>query len=98
MESKHLRQDDGFGHAVDLVPFIAGSKRWEMAPCCKIAHAVRQAADELDVNIRWGGCWSLLNGSSVWGTEYMVGQYVTRKLLADRDFFLDGPHYELFDA
>ncbi len=97
MDSKHLKQEDGFGHAIDLVPYIAGRNRWELEPCCKIATAVRQAADELDINIRWGGCWSLLNGSSPWETEYMVGNYVMRKLLADKLFFLDGPHYELLD-
>jgi len=98
MRSYHLLQDDGFGHAVDLVPYIAGKSRWEMAPCCKIADAIRQAADELDVNVKWGGCWSILTGSTPWQTEIMVGQYISRKLLADKGFFLDGPHYELLEG
>lgn len=96
MLSMHLRQDDGFGHAVDLVPFIAGRPRWELAPCCEIAASMRQAAEELGVNVKWGGAWTLLNGSGPIGDpETLVGMYVARKLRAGKRFFIDGPHYEL---
>src|SRR5690349_9518194 len=56
MKSRHLT-----GHAVDLVPVINGKLRWEWPPIYQIARAMKQAALELSVPIRWGGCWSRLN-------------------------------------
>lgn len=43
LNSKHLIQDDGFAHAVDLVPWIADSARWEMGACYAVAEAMREA-------------------------------------------------------
>ena len=58
MNSKHL-----IGEAVDLVPYINGRLRWEWMPIYSIAEAVKQAAEELEVPIRWGGSWTRLDGS-----------------------------------
>lgn len=33
LESKHLRQLDGFGHATDLVPWIQGHPVWDWDGC-----------------------------------------------------------------
>ncbi|MBU3742387.1 MAG: M15 family metallopeptidase, partial [Candidatus Kapabacteria bacterium] len=49
LTSRHLT-----GHAVDLVPYINGKLRWEWPPIYAIAEAVRTAAVELDVPLRWG--------------------------------------------
>jgi peptidoglycan L-alanyl-D-glutamate endopeptidase CwlK len=43
LHSKHLIQNDGYAHAVDLVPWIAGRARWEMGACYAIAEAMREA-------------------------------------------------------
>lgn len=43
LKSKHLIQDDGYAHAVDLVPWVAGRARWEMGACYAIANAMRDA-------------------------------------------------------
>ena len=59
LKSRHLVQDDGFGHAVDVYPFIDGSVRVE-APdedFKAIAYAMKSAAEELGVIITWGGDW-----------------------------------------
>src|SRR5690242_14776910 len=56
MKSRHLT-----GHAVDLVPVLNGKLRWEWPPIYQIARAMKQAAVELSVPIRWGGCWARLN-------------------------------------
>jgi peptidoglycan L-alanyl-D-glutamate endopeptidase CwlK len=97
MNSKHLRQPDGFGHAVDLVPFINGKLRWEWPPIYNIAAAVRQAAIDEGVKLRWGGTWSTLNliGSSAGEIEDAVMAYVDRRRKAGNKAFIDGPHYEL---
>lgn len=54
MKSKHLE-----GRAVDLVPWIDNGPRWEPLSAFEpIAKAMKDAAKELDVPIRWGGDWT----------------------------------------
>lgn len=95
MESKHLPQTDGFGHAVDLVPLVNGKLRWEWPPIFKIAEAMRSAANELGTPIRWGGNWARINNTQ--GTmEDLSAEYVAeRHRIGSKHVFLDGPHYEL---
>ena len=98
MNSKHMKQGDGFGHAVDLVPFINGQLRWEWKPIYTIAVAVRAAAIELDVPLIWGGVWDrdfeTLPGSAT-EIENAVNSYVTRRRALGKTAFVDGPHWEL---
>lgn len=59
MRSYHLKQSDGYGHAVDLYPFYGGSVQVS-APhqiFGQIATAMKAAATELGVTITWGGDW-----------------------------------------
>lgn len=77
LKSKHLIQEDGLSHASDLVPLENGECAWDK--CSVVADAMFQAADELNVKIRWGGDWNQ-NGSSK--DEVQRGSY-------------DGPHFEL---
>lgn len=94
MESKHLPQEDDMGHAVDLVPYINGKYRWEIEPLYKIAEAVRIAAKDLNVPIRWGGCWARLDNDTR-SAEMMVEEYVSWRRRQGRRFFVDAPHFEL---
>lgn len=98
MNSKHRPQADGFGHAVDLVPYINGKLRWEWEPIYVIAAAVWQAAKELDVPLRWGGAWINLSDIKT-GTpgamKAAVEAYGARQRKAGRKAFTDGPHFEL---
>lgn len=98
MNSKHRRQADGHGHAVDLVPFVNGKLRWEWPLIYPIADAVGRAATELGVSLRWGGVWdrpmSQLGGSPE-QLKREVAAYCVRHPGAD---FLDGPHFELLKA
>lgn len=50
MNSRHLT-----GHAVDLVPYPLS---WDWDYFYPIADAMKQAAEELDVDLEWGGDWS----------------------------------------
>lgn len=50
MNSRHLT-----GHAVDLVANINGKLSWDEKHYYFINKAMKQAARELGVNIRWGG-------------------------------------------
>lgn len=95
MFSEHLPQPDGYGHAVDLVPYIDGVLRWEWEPIFRIACAVDQAAFELNVKIRWGGVWDRVMseyGGSVAALKKAVDEYCARHPGPD---FIDGPHFEL---
>jgi len=90
LKSRHLT-----GHAVDLVPYINGKLRWEWEPIYQIAEAVRSAAEELEIPIRWGGAWDLLLTSSDEPTEDLVTGYIERRRSEGKKAFIDGPHYEL---
>lgn len=95
MNSRHLIRSDGFGHAVDLVPWINGQPRWEWKPIYHIAAAVRRAAVEQGVSLTWGGVWDRrLNDlpADADGIEAAVKVYCARHPGPD---FIDGPHYEL---
>lgn len=98
MASKHMRQGDGFGHAVDLVPFINGKLRWEWKPIYVIASAVHHAAAEQGVALIWGAVWdrafATLPGDPA-GLEAAVNSYVTRRRAMGKSAFIDGPHFEL---
>jgi len=65
MNSKHLPQDDGMSHAVDLWPWVNGEIPWdEFSAFRRVADAMLQAAHELDVDLRWGGDWDRDGDSS----------------------------------
>lgn len=71
LNSKHLKQADGYGHAIDVAALVPttvkslGNKpattkstvSWETKYYKDIADAVDQAAKELGVKITWGGSW-----------------------------------------
>lgn len=90
LDSRHLS-----GHAVDLVPYINGKLRWEWEPLYRIADAVRFAAKELGVPLRWGGAWDISFTDSTGTPEELVAEYVARRKKAGKSAFLDGPHFEL---
>ena len=90
LDSRHLT-----GHAVDLVPYINGKLRWEWEPIYVIADAVRVAAQELNIPLRWGGAWDIDFSMSSDSTEDLVALYVARRKAAGLRAFIDGPHFEL---
>jgi peptidoglycan LD-endopeptidase CwlK len=90
MDSKHL-----IGNAVDLVPVIAGKLRWEWEPIYTIAYAVRRAAQELKVPLRWGCAWDINFTDSASDPETVKEGYVARRQASGKKPFLDGPHFEL---
>lgn len=98
MDSLHRKQADGWGHAVDLVPFINGKLRWEWAPIYVIAAAAKRSAKELNLRIRWGGCWqdlSQIKGDTPEDMEWAVEAYGAARRRVGKKVFTDGPHFEL---
>lgn len=99
LKSMHIIQADGFGHAVDNVPWINGAFTWaDLDAFYDIAAAIQQAAIGLNVRVTWGGTWSCLN-------DYQHGAQALRDLSAHyvmsfralhgRAPFLDLPHIQL---
>lgn len=52
MNSRHLT-----GHALDVVAYIGSRVSWDWPLYEKIAVAWKEAAEELRVDIEWGGDW-----------------------------------------
>lgn len=80
LRSKHRPQEDGYSHAVDLLPSlpkVSGSEIWEHKEAFKaVSDAMFKGSKDLNIKIRWGGDWNE-NGRS------------------DDETFYDGPHFEL---
>ncbi|MGZ9893016.1 M15 family metallopeptidase [Bordetella bronchiseptica] len=52
----HLRQADGWGHAVDLAPLVGGAIPWEEKDQFRrLADVMKACAGELSTPIEWGG-------------------------------------------
>lgn len=91
LESRHLK-----GEAVDLVAFLGGRISWELNLYDEIADAMRLAALERNVGLRWGAAWNIPDIRHWSGTmEQAMNHYIdTRRKLGQRPF-IDGPHFEL---
>lgn len=91
MKSKHLE-----GRAVDLVAYIGGSVSWELNLYDDIANAMRVAAIELDVAIKWGAAWSVGDIRDFDGSmAEAMNEYIDLRRSQGRRPFIDGPHFEM---
>lgn len=57
LHSKHLLQDSGYGHAIDVFAYVNGKVQWQNKYYGPIVQAFMQAANELDVQIESGHLW-----------------------------------------
>jgi peptidoglycan L-alanyl-D-glutamate endopeptidase CwlK len=91
MDSKHLT-----GDAVDLVAYIDGQVSWELNVYDNIADAVKQAAIEQDVAVRWGAAWNIPDIRKWDGSmEAAMNFYIDERRRQGRRPFIDAPHFEL---
>lgn len=93
LNSRHLT-----GDAVDIVPYVNGKANWgdddNWARIYQMAAAMKQAAEDLQVNVTWGGAWVTLNNRA--GTPYeWVESYKAAKRKQGKKPFMDGVHFEL---
>ena len=58
MNSRHLT-----GHAVDIAPWPIS---WEWEEFYPIADAMKQAAEELEIDLEWGGDWKNFPDAPHW--------------------------------
>ena len=69
---------------------------WELACYDNIADAMKQAAQELDVAIKWGAAWTCSDIRKWQGTmEDAMNEYIDTRRSQGRRPFIDGPHFEL---
>jgi peptidoglycan LD-endopeptidase CwlK len=91
MKSKHL---DGL--AVDLMAYIGSRGSWELSLYDNIADAMKLAAIEEDVAIRWGAAWQIPDIREWDGTmQDAMDNYIDLRRSQGRRPFIDGPHFEL---
>lgn len=91
MASKHLE-----GKAVDLMAYVAGKPSWELNLYDDIADAMKAAAIEQGVAIRWGGAWTVNDITKWQGTmASAMNAYIDDRRAQKRKPFIDGPHFEL---
>ena len=96
MKSKHLIQDTGYSHAVDVVAYDGSDVVWEINVYDDICDAFKQAAIEKGVAVKWGAAWSEGDIRSYEGTaEDAMNAYIDLRRGQGRRPFIDGPHFEL---
>tara|TARA_R110000796_G_scaffold96458_1_gene202246 strand:- start:143 stop:598 length:456 start_codon:yes stop_codon:yes gene_type:complete len=91
MKSKHIG-----GNAVDLMAYIGSRGSWELNLYDDLADAMKEAARDLGVPVRWGAAWHI-NDIREWdGTmEEAMNAYVDLRRSQGKRPFIDGPHFEL---
>ena len=96
MKSKHLIQDTGYSHAVDLVAYDGSDAVWEINVYDNICDAMARAADELEVPVKWGAAWSEGDIRFYEDTaEDAMNAYIDLRRSQGRRPFIDGPHFEM---
>ena len=95
MKSKHLIQDDGYAHAVDLMAYDSGEPSWDIVDYDNIADAMRKAAQEVGIELIWGAAWHKLLTVSPDTAENLMNEYIDLRRSEGRRPFIDGPHFQL---
>jgi peptidoglycan L-alanyl-D-glutamate endopeptidase CwlK len=91
MASKHLT-----GDAVDLVAYIGSAVSWELNLYDDIADAMKAAAVELGVSLKWGAAWNVPDITKWEGNMAdAMNHYIDERRKQGRRPFIDGPHFEL---
>ena len=91
MKSKHL-----VGRAVDLMAYVDGKGCWELNVYDDLCDAMKTAAQELDIAVKWGAAWSEGDIRTYPGTaEDAMMKYIDLRRSQGRRPFIDGPHFEL---
>ena len=91
MKSRHLT-----GDAVDLMCYLGSRGSWELNLYDDVADAMKQAAQDEGVGIRWGAAWQIPDIREWDGTmEEAMNAYVDLRRSEGRRPFIDAPHFEL---
>lgn len=84
------------GKAVDLMAYLDDRASWELNLYDNIADAMKQAAIEKNVAVRWGAAWNVPDIRLWRGTmEEAMNYYIDTRRRQNQRPFIDGPHFEL---
>jgi peptidoglycan L-alanyl-D-glutamate endopeptidase CwlK len=84
------------GHAVDLVPWVAGRAQWQAPACIKVAMAMREAALHFGIGLTWGAVWDRALASLPVGLDDAIDAYVARfRAATGRKPLVDMPHFQI---
>ena len=100
MKSKHIIQEDGFSHAVDVVAYDGSDVVWELNVYDDICDAFAEAARDVGVAIKWGAAWSegdirTIGYEGRATAEDAMNAYIDLRRSQGRRPFIDGPHFEV---
>ena len=96
MKSKHLVQEDGYSHAVDLMAYDGKNPSWDIVMYDDIADAMKEGSIKTGAKICWGAAWHIDNIAEWDGTmEAAMNAYVDLRRSQNRRPFIDGPHFQL---
>ena len=91
MNSKHIG-----GNAVDLMAYIGSRASWELNLYDDIADAMKQGAQQVGVDVRWGAAWQVDSIAHWKGTMAgAMNDYIDLRRSQGKRPFIDGPHFEL---
>ena len=91
MKSRHLT-----GDAVDLMCYLGSRGSWELNLYDDVADAMKQAAQDEGIGIRWGAAWQIPDIREWDGTmEEAMTAYIDLRRSEGRRPFIDAPHFEL---
>lgn len=99
-KSNHQPWADGFGHAVDLTPYLDGKpilddRAHALYPHIASAMAVSAAALGLAGKLTWGGNWFEPMGKYGTSPDDMRAAIARYKVQHPGPDFIDGPHFQL---
>lgn len=84
------------GKAVDLMAYVGDRGSWELNLYDNIADAMKQAAIENNVAVRWGAAWNVGDIRMWRGTmEEAMNYYIDTRRKQNKRPFIDAPHFEL---
>jgi peptidoglycan L-alanyl-D-glutamate endopeptidase CwlK len=87
------------GIAVDLVAYLDDRISWELNIYDEIADAMKQAAIELDLPLRWGAAWNVPDIRKWEGNmESALNHYIDERRKQGKRPFIDAPHFEIAKA
>lgn len=95
LKSRHLKQKDGYAHAVDIGFRIGGEVRFDWPLYYIFAHYVRDQARAHAVKVTWGAIWDTPLNDIKGDLHEAHDHYVARfRRQFGRSPLADGPHFQ----
>jgi len=79
MNSRHLT-----GHAIDVAPLENGKVSWAWPLYHRLAPVIKEAAEELGVDLEWGGDWKTFKDGPHWQLSWQSYSKTDREPRAKR--------------